>query len=184
MKVAVLGGGKVGGGLAKLLERAGHEVKVSTRDTVAETAAFGDAVILAVPAVASTGVLAKAGPLDGKILIDATNPFGDGAATNADVVEAAPGARVVKAFNALFASTYDGLAGSERPVSLVYCGDDAEAKETVAGLIRDIGLEPVDAGGLALASNLEAFAIMNVNIAYMQGFGPFVYRFEGAVAAG
>ncbi len=178
MKIGVLGGGKVGGGLAQLFERAGHEVQVSTRETVSETAAFGDVVVLAVPAVASKEVLAAAGSLEGKILIDATNPFGEGAATNTDVVQAARGARVVKGFNALFAATYGGLAGADRPVSLVYCGDDAEAKETVAELIKGVGLEPVDVGGLDLASNLEAFAMMNVNIAYMQGRGPFVYRFE------
>jgi 8-hydroxy-5-deazaflavin:NADPH oxidoreductase len=178
VKIGVLGRGNVGSGLAQLFEQAGHEIQVSTRDTTAETAAFGDVVVLAVPAVASKEVLASAGSLEGKILVDATNPFGEDAATNAEVVKAAPGARVVKAFNALFASTYGALADVDRPASLVYCGDDPEAKETVAGLIRDVGLDPVDAGGLELASNLEAFALMIVNIAYVQGRGPFVYRFE------
>ncbi len=178
MKIGILGAGKVGGGLARLFERAGHEVQTSTRETVPETAAFGDAVVLAVPAVETKEVLANAGSLEGKVLIDATNPFGEGAATNADVVQAAPGAQVVKAFNALFAATYDMLEATDRPISLVYCGDDAGAKEIVAQLIRDIGLEPVDAGGLDVALRLEAFALMNVGIAYGAGRGPFVYRFE------
>jgi 8-hydroxy-5-deazaflavin:NADPH oxidoreductase len=60
----------------------------------------------------------------------------------------------------------------------VYCGDDAAAKETVAQLIRDVNLDPVDAGGLDQAARLEAFGLLVVNIAYGVGRGPFVYRFE------
>jgi 8-hydroxy-5-deazaflavin:NADPH oxidoreductase len=114
MKIAVLGGGKVGGGLARLWERAGHDVRASSRDTVAETAAFGEVVVLAVPATAVEEVLGSAGSLDGKVLVDATNVFGEGAATNADVVRLAPGARVVKAFNTLFAPLHEPVAAVPR----------------------------------------------------------------------
>jgi predicted dinucleotide-binding enzyme len=178
VKIAVLGAGNVGSGLARLFERAGHEVRVSTRETVAETAAFGELVVLAVPATAAIGALAEAGSLAGKVLVDATNPLGEGAATNADIVRAAPGARVVKAFNTLFAGTYNELAGFDIPPSHVYCGDDRAAKELVAQLLHDIGLEPVDAGGLDVAPSLEAFALMMIGIAYREGRGPFFYRFE------
>jgi 8-hydroxy-5-deazaflavin:NADPH oxidoreductase len=178
MRIGVLGGGRVGGGLARLWERAGHDVRVSTRDTLAETAAFGDVVVLAVPAASVPEVLAAAGDLTGKVLLDATNPFGEGAATNADVVRLAPGARVVKAFNTLFAPLHEAVAAAERPPSHVYCGDDAGAKETVAQLIRDAGLDPVDAGGLEQAAKVEAFGMLLVNVAYGVGRGPFVYRFE------
>jgi len=54
------------------------------------------------------------------------------------------------------------------------------AKETVAGLIRDIGLEPVDVGGLDQAANVEAFARMNVNLGFGQGWGLLVYRYDAA----
>ncbi|MGH3103626.1 MAG: NADPH-dependent F420 reductase [Gaiellaceae bacterium] len=177
MKVGVIGAGKVGGGLARLWDRAGHEVRVSTRDTVAETASFAEVVVLAVPDTAVAEVLSAAGPLDGKVLVDATNAF-SGASTAADVARLVPGARVVKAFNTLFAPLYDQISAADRPPSLVYCGDDAGAKETVAQLIRDIGLEPVDAGGLDVAGHLESFALLIIGIAYRQGRGPFVYRFE------
>jgi predicted dinucleotide-binding enzyme len=179
MKIGVLGGGNVGGGLARLWERAGHEVRVSTRETVADTAAFGEVVVLAVPAVAVEQTLATAGAtLDGKVLVDATNAMAPGAATNADVVRLASGARVVKAFNTLFARLYDQIQNAERPPSLVFCGDDAEAKKAVGELIRDIGLDPIDAGGLDAAPHVEAFARLVIGLAYGQGRGPFVYRFE------
>ena len=92
--------------------------------------------------------------------------------------ELAAGARVVKAFNASFAPAFETAAQLERPANLVFCGDDDDAKQIVSGLIRDIGFEPVDVGGLDQAANLEAFARMNVNLAYGQGRGPFVYRFD------
>jgi predicted dinucleotide-binding enzyme len=178
VRIGILGGGRVGGGLAAIWERAGHDVRVGTRDTLAETAAFADVVVLTVPATAVEQVLRAAGDLGGKVLLDATNPFGEGAATNADVVRLAPGARVVKAFNTLFAPLHESVAAAERPASLVYCGDDPDAKEAVAQLIRDANLDPVDAGGLDQAANVEAFGLLVVNVAYGVGRGPFVYRFE------
>jgi predicted dinucleotide-binding enzyme len=64
------------------------------------------------------------------------------------------------------------------PATLVYCGDDAEAKSVVAVLVGDLGFEPVDVGGTEAAPLVEAFAHMVITLAYGQGRGPFVYRFE------
>jgi len=64
------------------------------------------------------------------------------------------------------------------PPALVFAGDDQAAKEVVAGLIRDAGFDPVDAGDHARSADLEAFARLVIGIAYKQGKGPFVYRFE------
>ena len=64
------------------------------------------------------------------------------------------------------------------PASLVYCGDDADAKAIVGELIGDVGLEPVDAGGSEVTPLVEAFAKLIIGIAYAQGRGPFVYRFQ------
>jgi predicted dinucleotide-binding enzyme len=61
---------------------------------------------------------------------------------------------------------------------MVYCGDDREAKAAAARLIADAGFEPVDAGELDRAPDLEAFARLVIGIAYRQGRGPFVYRFQ------
>lgn len=175
MKIGVLGGGRVGGALAERWRSAGHDVAVSTRETIAETAAGKDAVLLAVPAMSAPDVLAAAGPLDGTVLIDATNNL-SGGPTGAEIAALAPGARTVKAFNTVFAQFF----AEPPPIapSLVLAGDDPEAKELTAGLIRDAGFDPVDAGDHAQTADLEAFARLVIGIAYRQGRGPFVYRFE------
>lgn len=175
MKIGILGGGRVGGALAQSWQNAGHDVVISTRDTVAETAAPAEVVLLAVPAPAAADVLAAAGPLDGKVLIDATNNL-SGGPDGAEIASLARGAHTVKAFNTVFAQFFADPPAT--PPSLVFAGDDPDAKETVAGLIRDAGFDPVDAGDHAQAGDLEAFARLVIGIAYRQGRGPFVYRFE------
>jgi predicted dinucleotide-binding enzyme len=176
MRIAVLGAGRVGGALAATWRASGHDVTVSTRDTVRETAEGGDVVVLAVPATAAQNVLAAAGPLDGKVLVDATNNLGGGPDGTA-IAGLAPGARFVKAFNTVFA-TFMHDTPPTRPASLVFCGDDGDAKALVARLIRDAGFEPVDVGGGEHTQDVEAFARLVIGLAYRQGRGPFVYRFE------
>jgi len=177
MKIGVLGGGRVGGALAHSWQRAGHDIAVSTRETVAETAADADVVLLAVPATAAPDVLAAAGPLDGKVLVDATNNL-SGGPDGAAIAALAPAARAVKAFNTVFAPFF--AEPPETRPTLVYAGDDSAAKEIVADLIREAGFEPVDAGDHSQAGDLEAFARLVIGIAYRQGRGPFTYRFEPA----
>ncbi|GAA4235367.1 hypothetical protein GCM10022254_42500 [Actinomadura meridiana] len=115
MRIGVIGAGKIGGNAARLLADAGHEVLLSfSRDpsrladrataigprartgTAAEAAAFGDVVILSVPWSAIPAALEEAGPLDGKILIDTTNHFGDleGLTTAQHNQQRVPGARL------------------------------------------------------------------------------------------
>lgn len=182
MKVGILGGGNVGSGLAGFWTRAGHDVRVSTRDTLRETAEHGEVVVLAVPAAAIVDVLEAAAPaLAGKVLVDATNDLrpepGGGAV---EIARRVPVARVVKAFNTAFAGLYDALARAETPPSLVFCGDDGEAKAAVAALIRDAGFDPVDAGPLERAPDVEAFARLVIRLAYDEGRGRFFYRFSAA----
>jgi predicted dinucleotide-binding enzyme len=177
MQIGVLGGGRVGGALAERWRAAGHDVTVSTRDTIAETAAGRDAVLLAVPAAAAPDVLAAAGPLEGTVLIDATNNL-SGGPDGIALARLAPGARVVKAFNTVFSPLF--VAPPTPVASLVLCGDDPTAKELVAGLVRDVGFEPVDAGGGDVTPEVEAFARLVIGIAFRQGRGPFAYRFEGS----
>jgi predicted dinucleotide-binding enzyme len=143
---------------------------------VAATAEAGDVLLLAVPAAAAPDVLAAAGPLDDKVLVDATNNL-SGGPDGAAIAALAPGARVVKAFNTVFATFFHDTP-PERPATLVLCGDDAEAKETVSSLVREAGFDPVDVGGHERVADLEAFARLVIGIAYRPGRGPFVYRFE------
>jgi 8-hydroxy-5-deazaflavin:NADPH oxidoreductase len=176
MRIAILGGGRVGSALAATWTARGHEVAVSQRGTIAETAAAGDVVVLALPARSVPEGLAEAGSLDGKILIDATNDP-PGGPPGLEIMALVPGARYVKAFNTVFA-TFMHDTPPERPSSLLLCGDDAEAKQVVAALATDLGFDPVDAGGSAAAPLLEAFTRLLLELAYEQGRGPFVYRFE------
>jgi predicted dinucleotide-binding enzyme len=175
MKIGVIGGGRVGSALAATWQERGHEVVVSTRDTIAETSAAGDVVVLAVPAAAAPDVLSRAS-LDGKVVVDATNNL-SGGPSSAEIAALAPEARIVKAFNTVF-STFMHDTPPSPPASLVYAGDDAEAKATVAQLISDAGFEPVDAGSSEAVPLVEAFAKLVIRIAYVQGRGPFVYRFQ------
>ena len=82
-----------------------------------------------------------------------------------------PGTRVVKTLNQVGAEIMDSAhAMPVRPVMFM-AGDDAAAKQTVAGLLTDIGFEPLDAGGLDKARLLEPFALVWINQALARGLG-------------
>lgn len=176
MKIGVIGGGRVGSALAATWLEKGHEVLVSTRETVAATAAAAEVVVVAVPAAAVADALGQAGPLDGKVLVDATNNL-SGGPSGLEIAALAPAARYVKAFNTVF-STFMHDTRPASPATLVYCGDDEGAKATVARLVTDLGFEPVDVGGADQTPLVEAFAKLVIGLAYRRGRGPFVYRFE------
>ena len=145
--------------------------------SVREAAAFGDVVVLATPWAAALDVVRSAGDLRGKVVVDCTNPVGPGlrhglpSGSAAEAIAAeAKGARVVKAFNtAGFEVFADPRYGTEA-ASLFLCGDDAAAKDTVAGLARELGMEPVDCGPLAQARRLEELALLWISLA-VQGQG-------------
>jgi len=176
VRIGVIGGGRVGTALAATWQASGHDVVVSTRDTVAETAAGRDVVVLALPAAAVESALADASLAEGQIVVDATNNL-SGGPSGTEIASFAPSARFVKAFNTVF-STFMHDTPPSPPAALVYCGDDADAKAIAAQLIVDAGFEPIDAGGADATPLVEAFAKLVIGIAYRQGRGPFVYRFE------
>ena len=183
MKIGVIGAGRIGGNVARQATRSGHEVKLSfSRDPAglvrvaaelgerasagapSEAAEFGELVVLSVPWDLISQALELAGDLSGKVVVDTTNQFGSGpmpaqgqtaAAFNAQRM---PGARYVKSFNTLTSSFQAQAAdrvGAERVVQWL-CGDDAAAKELVAGLIEDMGYVPVDLGGTVTCEVMEA----------------------------
>jgi 8-hydroxy-5-deazaflavin:NADPH oxidoreductase len=93
-----------------------------------------------------------------------------------------PRARVVSAFNTVPSEVLLGVFAARRRAnrpSLVYCGDDRRGKRLAAGLIRDAGFEPLDAGPLRLARFTEPFALLVAHLAYEGRGGPqLAYRFE------
>lgn len=167
MKVGIVGAGNIGGTVGRLLGQAGHQVLLSSRHpetvdadggvragTPEEAAEFGEVVVLAPPGTAVDEVAGQLRDrLEGKVVVDATNPYGvERETTEGEHLQAAlPGARVIRAFNTLHYVTLQGDAGrtgAERTV-LFLSGDDPEARATVVSLIADAGFAPVDLGPMS-----------------------------------
>ncbi len=175
MRIAVVGRGNVGGGLADSWERAGHEVKRIGRqgDDVSEA----EVVLLAVPGGAVADALEKVVGIDGKTVIDATNLYGvgppDGFPSNAEFVKSKTNGPTAKSFNTNEASLYSRLGDARARPSNLWCGDD-EARQVVEQLNRDAGYDPVYMGPLENAATQES--LVNFIFAVREGMGPFFYR--------
>jgi predicted dinucleotide-binding enzyme len=178
VNVAIIGNGRMGKKLAVLLKNAGATVaSVGRGGAVPKEATI---VVLAVPYPELIDVLAAAGDLSGKIVIDMINPIGPGLQLATGLTTSAaeeiqreqPKARVVKAFNTVFAELLD-LDYSEHgnPPQVMYCGDDPAAKAEVRGLIELLGFEPYDCGPLVVARFLEPIGGLIVHLAYGQNRG-------------
>jgi predicted dinucleotide-binding enzyme len=180
MKIAVVGKGNVGGGLADLWEKAGHEVTRIGRD--GGDVSDADAVLLAVPGRSVADAFDTVSGWEGKTVVDATNLIGaqppEGSSSNADYVKSRTNGPTAKSFNINFAAAYDKIASArERPGNL-WCGDD-EARAAVEQLSRDAGYDPIYAGGLENAALQEQF--LRLVFAINQGgLGAFFYRMAPA----
>lgn len=180
VNIGIVGAGKIGGTMARLLVKAGHRVVLSNRRggegldellselgsqasaaaTTDDVAAQGDLVLLAVP-FRNPEALPSPDKVKGKIVIDAMNPFVSpgGAAmdlgtssSSEETQKRLPGARVVKAFNTVWFKDLAEQGNTTLPEdqrrAIFVASDDAEARETVAGLVRELGYAPVDLGPL------------------------------------
>src|SRR3954454_5764070 len=163
MKIGIIGSGVVGQALARGWPKYGHEVRIGTRDggkpeladfdtgQPADVAAWGDIVVLALHGEATEDVVRSVtGALTGKVVIDATNPldFSTGApglfvgttdSLGERVQRAAPGARVVKAYNTVGHALFVDPQLPGGPPTMFIGGDDASAKETLTDLLTDTG---------------------------------------------
>lgn len=182
-KVGVIGSGKVGSAIGRVWANKGYEVMFSSRNldndkklaadvgskaragTLQEAAAFGDVLLFAVP----YGALPELGKslgssLKGKVVLDACNPFPqrDGEIANharekgAGFVSAEllPGARIVRAFNAIGAARMGSVYQDPGKIGMPIAGDDKQAIEIASRMIRDLGFEPVLVGGTAMGKYL------------------------------
>ena len=176
------------GKLDQLAREAGGHARAGTP---AEAASGADALLLAVHWNRVPDVLRQAGDLAGKVVLTCSLPMNDSdtelvVAHTSSGAEAlarlAPGARVVSAFGSVPSEVLFGVfaaKGRGTPPSLLYCGDDAPAREVAATLIRDAGFDPVDAGGLRSARFIEPFTLLVAVLAYDGPGGPeLAYRFE------
>jgi predicted dinucleotide-binding enzyme len=140
--------------------------------TIPRAVAQSEIVALATPWDGTQAAIRAAGDLAGKVLLDCTNPIGAGGlalghtTSGAEqIAEWAPGARVVKAFNTTGWEVMADTAFAGGKPALFLCGDDAEARQTVAGLAADLGFEPVDCGPLRMARSLEPLAVLWISLA-------------------
>lgn len=199
MRIAVIGMGHVGGALGTGWARTGHEVVFGARDpespeaqqlisqiggnakiaSVQDAIARVEVIALAIPWGAVPDALKSIAPaLSGKILIDCTNPATEFPAIDhsagsggEQVARLAPNAKVVKAFNTTGFENMQNPRYGENAVTMFYAGDDPEAKKVVHGLAKDLGFDPIDAGGLPKAHALEILASFWGNLAYAQKMG-------------
>ncbi len=212
MKIAIIGTGNVGQALGKSFTRAGHDVTYAardqrkTQDTAASIGASAatvpadalkaaDIAVLAVPYSACSEIASEViEAARGKIVIDATNPLKpdfSGLATEGKATSGAeqiaswmPGARVVKAFNTLFASVQGNPQAHGVTIDALYATDDEEARNVVGELLRSMGFRPVYVGPLARARELEALAWLNMQLQMSaQGSWNTAINFVGAPEA-
>jgi len=158
MKVAVVGRGNVGGGLADLWERAGHEVARLGRG--GGDVSDAEAVLVAVPGGAIAEALDNVQGIEGKTVIDATNLVGvdppAGFSSNAEFVKSRTNCPTAKSFNTNFAALYNEIREAHSAPSNLWSGDE-EARQVVEQLNRYAGYEPVYAGPLENAAAQENF---------------------------
>jgi predicted dinucleotide-binding enzyme len=185
MKFGTIGAGAVALAFAREALAVGHEVVISSRrgpeslaGKVAElgrgafAAKVGEAaslnyVLLAVPWPNVDDALSGLPEWNGRVLIDATNPFSEyspnlvladlgGKGASEIVADLAPGARVVKAFNSIVSTRFnEGPAKNGGRRVIFVSGDDPEPKEFILGLIKSFGFEPIDLGGLLTGGRLQ-----------------------------
>lgn len=192
MRYGILGSGEVGQVLAKGLAKHGYQVRIGSRTpaklsdfsretgiaagNLADTAAWGEALVLSVKGLGAEEALRLAGKdrLKGKVVIDTTNPISDEppqdgvlrsfTGLNESLMErlqaAYPDAHFVKAFNTVGSARMVNpeLAGG-RP-TMFYCGNDAGAKAEVAQLLETFGWEPADMGKATAARAIEPLAVL------------------------
>jgi NADPH-dependent F420 reductase len=200
MKVGVIGAGNMGSAFARRLSAAGHEVLIASRDIedarqvaasvgdrvravpLQQLADSADVLIAATYFPSQVEALRASGNLDGKPVVEISNPLKPdmsglavGFTTSAaeEVARAVPGAKVVKAFNTVFAQVLaDQPARADAArVQVLYAGDDDAAKGTVRALIESMGFEPLDAGPLSNARYLEPVGMLNIYLAYVAKMG-------------
>ena len=192
MRIAVVGSGSVGTGLAKAWSGFGHSIVIGSRSPeservvelvsslgngvsaagLAESVADADVIVLAVPWGAAEVSLGALGDLSDRVIIDATNPFvgglnlgiGHDDSGGEQVARWANGAHVVKALNIVDARLLDGKKLDNREISIPICGDDKEAKSVVVGLIGELGFDVIDAGKLEISRLLEPLCLLMIKM--------------------
>jgi 8-hydroxy-5-deazaflavin:NADPH oxidoreductase len=197
VEIGILGSGVVGRALATGYARHGHRVRVGTRqaqvegvptESPAEVVRVAELVVLAVHGnVAVELARSVAAELEGKVLVDATNPLDTSSgrpelfvgctdSLGEQVQRAVPAARVVKAYNTVGNALMVDPQLPGGPPTMFIAGDDADAKATVTGLLEETGWDVADLGGIGASRWLEAMAL--AWIAYGTQSGSWTHAFK------
>ncbi|MER7727125.1 NAD(P)-binding domain-containing protein [Streptomyces sp. NPDC096323] len=198
--ISIVGLGNMARALAGRALAGGNDVEIIGRDqarakelaaalggaTVGTAGAppTGDIVVLAVPYAGAAAVVSEYGDaLDGKVIIDVTNPVSpdaqglvtpDGSSGAQEIAKAAPGgAHVVKAFNTVFGH----MLAQGNTLDVLLAGDDAEAKASVSAFIESLGLRPLDTGSLGMARWLEGTGLVMIGLGN-HGAGSFDFTLD------
>lgn len=200
MKIAVIGTGNMGEGLATLFAKKndvviGHKNPAKASELaqkiglgiqgggITAAVSLSDVVFLALPYSAAAEVLSLAGDVSDKILVDISNPISAdfselliGHTTSAaeEIQVLAPQAKVVKAFNTIFAQLLPEDARSNGQLQVFVASDDVQAKKLISELARTVNFDGVDAGPLKNSRYLEPIGEMNIHFGYFLGQGPVV----------
>ena len=197
MRIGILGSGAVGQALARGYAAHGHEVRIGTRQSEIDGVRVGapsevakevELVVLAVRGDAAVDLVESLSEqLDGKVLVDATNPLDHSSGTprlfvghddslGERVQRAAPGAKVVKAYNSVGnAVMVDPQFSDGRPTMFIG-GDDADAKDTVTQLLVDTGWDVADLGGIDASRYLEPLCMAWVAYGIRNGSWNHAFR--------
>jgi predicted dinucleotide-binding enzyme len=190
----------MGSGLARLLASSGINVAIGHFDAAKASALaqeigsntqggvtaavvkLADVVILATPYSAAAEALREAGDLSNKVVIDISNPItpdfkaltvGHTTSAAEEIQKIVPQARVVKAFNTVFAELLplEARRGRAAPVQVFIAGDHPAAKNTVSEIVKQTGFQPIEAGPLSNSRYLEPVGEMNIHLGFFLGWG-------------
>lgn len=197
MRIAIIGAGGIGSALAHLFARFGHRVSIGSRNTESanvelrklaedrvmpykEAAESAELLCFCIPWEHQIGALQLLGDISGKVVIDVSNPetpdghgleIGHTMSGAELLAERLPGARVVKAFNYVYAEVLRHAETlRELEPTIFLCGEDVKAKEIVSAVVASCDLQPVDAGPLRNARYLEPLALLMVQLVRKQGW--------------
>lgn len=199
MRIAIIGAGNVGSTLGRAWSRVGHGIVFGVQEPLSDkhsaaTAAAGnaevttvplaakgaDVIVLAVPWDAVPAALRACGNLEGRLILDATNPLREGRhglelaigfATSGgeEVARLAPGAKVFKTMNQVGFSVMSNTLGYRSPPLMFVAGDDDAGKRLILDLVAAIGFDAIDAGPLRNARLLEPLAMLWIDQAINHG---------------
>lgn len=178
----IIGTGNMANAIGGLLADGGSSISYVSQEETGVKPLDGDVVVLAVPYAAVSEILQAYGPqLDGKVVVDITNPLNFetfdslvvpvGSSAAAEIQAKLPNAKVLKAFNTTFAATLAAKKVGDQPTTVLIAGDDAAAKQLLAEAVTAGGVAAIDAGSLARAHELEAFGFLQLTLAVGEKIG-------------